>query len=121
MNLDAKSVFRLYSMSWCIEVVHKEMNQLLRLGKCPSLNFAAQFASILVTAIQYNIQGYVKCKESYQTIGGLFASISSLTVELTVAQKIWNMIWEVVSAIVKLITCETFDLIDSIIKDNEKI
>lgn len=121
LNLDAKSAFRLYSMRWCIEVAHKEMKQLLRLGKCQSLNLAAQFASISVTAIQYNILGYVKRRESYQTIGGLFASISSQTVELTVAQKIWNLILEVVSAIAELIACETFVLIDSIIKDNDKI
>ena len=97
------------------------MKQLLHLGKCQSLNLAAQFASISITAIQYNILGYVKRKESYLTIGGLFASITSQTVELTVAQKIWNLILEVVNAIAELIACETFDLIDSIIKDNEKV
>ncbi len=121
LKLDARKAFRLYSMRWCIEVAHKEMKQLLNLGKSQSTNFAGQIASISVTIIQYNILCYVKRKESYQTIGGLFAQISDQTTELTVAQKIWKLILEIVSVISEVVKCDTFQLLDAIVNGNENV
>ena len=43
------------------------------------------------------------------------------TIELTVAQKIWMLILEIVSAISEIVMCETFQLLDDIINDNEKV
>lgn len=121
LKLDAQKAFRLYSMRWCIEVAHKEMKQLLNLGKSQCIDFAGQIASISITMIQYNMLCCVKRKESYITIGGLFAQINDQAAELTVAQKIWNLIMDVISIIAEAIECDTFCLIETVITNNEKV
>lgn len=45
------------------------MKGLLNLGKCQARNFTGQIASISLSALQYNILGYVKRFDSYETIG----------------------------------------------------
>jgi len=47
--------------------------------------------------LQYNLLSYVKRFESYETIGGLFREITAQTVELSVTEKIWGLIQEIVS------------------------
>ena len=40
--------------------------------------------------LQYNILGYVKRYESYETIGGVFRDVTQASVELTVTEKNWG-------------------------------
>jgi hypothetical protein len=121
MCLDAKRAFELYARRWCIEVAHKEMKGLLNLGKCQCVDFAGQIAALSLCMIQYNILGTVKRFESYETIGGLFADITGETIELTVVQRIWGLIIEVINVIAEFISCDPFELTENVINNNHQI
>lgn len=120
-GIDAKAAFRLYSRRWVIEVAHKEMKGLLNLGKCQCIDFAGQIAGLSLCMIQYNILGCVKRFEAYETIGGLFAEVTGETVELSVAQRIWGLIVEVINVIAGFIACDPFELIENVINNNNQI
>ena len=81
-ELDFFKAYEIYAMRWSIEVSFAEMKGLLNLGKCQARNFTEQIASISLCILQYNILGYVKRFNSYETIGGLFAQVTSGTMEL---------------------------------------
>lgn len=121
MAIDAKEAFRLYSRRWVIEVAHKEMKGLLNLGKCQCVDFAGQIASISLCMIQYDLLCCVKRFESYETIGCLFEEVTKETVELSVAQRIWGLIVEVINVIAEFISCNPFELIENVINNNNQI
>ena len=121
MGIDAKRAFELYARRWCIEVAHKEMKGLLNLGKCQCVDFAGQIASLSLCMIQYNILGTVKRFEAYETIGGLFAEITGETLELTVIQRIWGLIMEVINVIAEFLSCDPFELTENVINNNHQI
>lgn len=121
MGIDAKRAFELYVRRWCIEVAHKEMKGLLNLGKCQCVDFAGQIAALSLCMIPYNIPGTVKRFESYETIGGLFAELTGETLELTVVQRIWRLIIEVINVIAEFLSCDPFELTENVINNNHKI
>ena len=121
MGIDAEMAFELYVRRWCIEVAHKEMKDLLNLGKCQCVDFAGQIAALSLCMIQYNIPGTVKRFESYETIGGLFAELTGETLELTVVQRIWGLIIDVINVIAEFLSCDPFELTENVINNNHKI
>ena len=121
LKLDAKEAFRLYSRRWVIEVAHKEMKQNLRLGKNQCRDFAGQIAGVSLCVLQYNILSYVKRNESYETIGGLFAEITKNSVELSVAERIWLLIVEVINVIAEALNCDTMALTEQVISNDKQI
>lgn len=121
LKLDAKEAFRLYSRRWVIEVAHKKMKQNLKLGKNQCRDFAGQIAGISLCVLQYNILSYVKRNESYETIGGLFAEITKNSVELSVAEKIWLLIVEVISVIAEALNCDAMALTEQVISNDKQI
>ena len=121
LKLDAKKAFRLYSRRWVIEVAHKEMKQNLKLGKNQCRDFAGQIAGISLCILQYNILSYVKRCESYETIGGLFAETTKNSVELSVAERIWLLIVEVINVIAEVLNCDTITLTEQVISNDKKI
>lgn len=88
--------YRIYSQRWCIEVIFKEMKGLLGFGKCQARNFASQIAHSTLVMLQYNLLSTVKRFEAYETIGKLFESTTKEAVELTLAERIWGVLREVV-------------------------
>ena len=121
LKLDVKEAFRLYSRRWVIEVAHKEMKQNLKLGKNQCRDFAGQIAGISLCVLQYNILSYVKRNEAYETIGGLFAEISKNSVELSVAEKIWLLIVEVINVIAEVLNCDAMVLTEQVISNEKQI
>lgn len=121
LKLDAKKAFRLYARRWVIEVTHKEMKQNLKLGKNQCRDFAGQIAGISLCVLQYNILSYVKRSESYETIGGLFAEITKDSVELSVAEKIWLLMIEVINVIAEVLNCDIMVLIEQVISNDKQI
>ena len=89
-------------MRWSIEVVFKECNGLLGMGKCQAKDFAEQIAHTTIAALQYNILSVVKRFASYETIGGLFREATKSSLELTIAERIWRVIMDTVIAIANL-------------------
>lgn len=71
--------------------------------------------------VQYNILSYVKRNESHETIGGLFAEITKNSVELSVAEKIWLLIVEVISVIAEAFNCDAMALTEQVISNDKQI
>jgi len=66
---------------------------LLGLGRCQSVHFSAQIA---IFTLKYNILCTVKRFEAYETLGILFAQAASDTLELSVTDKIWKLLLEII-------------------------
>lgn len=120
-ELDFFKAYEIYAMRWSIEVCFAEMKGLLNLGKSQARNFTEQIASISLCILQYNILGYVKRFNSYETIGGLFAQVTSGTMELSIVEKIWLLIIEVVTAIAEQVSADYDELMESAINGNKHL
>lgn len=104
-SIDFHKAYKIYSMRWSIEVVFKECKQNLGLGKCQSRDFSAQIAHSTICFIQYNILSVSRRFSKYETIGGLFKDICQDSKELTLCERIWQIICDIVDDI-----AETFDI-----------
>lgn len=111
-GLNFLDAWKIYSRRWSIEVVFKDSKTYLGFGDCQSTTFASQIAAATLSALQYNTLSVAKRFSDYETIGGLFREVSKETVQLSVAQQIWNMLLEIVDAI-----ADTFDITDEEIYD----
>ena len=120
-ELNFFKAYEIYAMRWSIEVCFAEMKGLLNLGKCQARNFTEQIASISLCSLQYNILGYVKRFDSYETIGGLFAEVTSGTKELSIVEKIWLLIIEVVTTISEQVSADYNELMESAINGNKHL
>lgn len=120
-ELNFFEAYRIYAMRWCIEVSFEEMKNLLGLGKCQARNFSSQIASITLTIIQYNILCYVKRFDSYETIGGLFGDVTIGTDELSIVDRIWSLIVEVVMEIAELVSADYTELMQAAICGNSHL
>jgi IS4 transposase len=89
--------FEIYATRWTIEVFFKECKQLLRLGKCESRHFEAQIAATTLCMLQYSMLSTVKRFEGYESPGGLFRQANAETVELTVRERIFLIIKEILT------------------------
>ena len=115
VGLDFFKAYEIYAMRWSIEVCFSEMKGLLNLGKCQARNFTEQIASVSLCCLQYNILGYVKRFDSYETIGGLFAEITTGTKELSIVEQIWLLIIEVVTSVAEQVSADYDELMESAI------
>lgn len=116
--LCAIEAYKIYSMRWSIEVSFAEAKRLLNLGKCQCRDFASQISSVSLCMLQYNILGYVKRYESYETIGGLFREVSKSSVELTVTEKIWGIIMEVLQTLADAFSFDRDEMMRAIINNS---
>ena len=69
--------------------------------------------------IRYNLLASIKRSHDYETIGGLFSNIYQGVQELTVVEKIWNIIVEVVGVIAELTGADE-DKLMMLINENDK-
>ena len=120
-SLTPYKAYQIYSMRWSIEVSFHECKSLLKLGKCQCRDFGSQIASISLCMLQYNLLSYVKRFESYETIGGLFREITAQTVELSVTEKIWGLIQQLVSAVADFFSADFDEILTNIIYENKQL
>lgn len=118
LELGFAQAYRLYARRWTIEVAYKDCKTLLGLGDCQSLHFSAQIASVSLTLMQYNILCTVKRFEAYETIGGLFADATGDTLELSVADRIWETALMVIKDAADLFDADAEKLIQLIVGGN---
>lgn len=111
-SLDFFKAWQIYSRRWALEVVFKDCKTNLGFGKCQSTSFASQIAAATLCCLQYNILSVARRFSDYETIGGLFREITRETVQLSVAQQIWGILQDLVTAIARV-----FDLLDEEIYD----
>lgn len=111
-ELDFIKAWLIYSRRWALEVVFKYCKTNLGFGKCQSTSLAPQITAATLCYIQYNILSVARRFNDYETIGGLFREISKECVQFSVAQQIWGMLQELVTAIAR-----AFGLLDEKIYD----
>jgi hypothetical protein len=121
LKLDFFKAYEMYSRRWALEVVYKEAKGLLGLGKCQSRNFAAQIACTSLVALQYNILSVVKRFEAYETIGELFRESNQDSMELTICQRIWGALLELVAAITKVFSLNDEEVFSAMINESEEL
>ncbi len=120
-ELDFEEAYRIYSVRWSIEVFFKECKSHLNLGGCQSQDFDAQIADTTIAMLQYNLLSVAKQMLSYQTLGGLFRQIESEMIELTIAEKIWGYLLELVNIITEIAEIELEEVMDKLTADNQKL
>lgn len=118
-KLDFLEAWHIYSMRWAVEVFFKEGKSLLGLGKSQARDFASQIASISITVLQYNILGTVKRFRSYETIGGLFHLATDGVIQLSVTDRIWGVLQEVVCIIAEAFGIDDERVIDTLINQSD--
>jgi len=118
-KLNFFEAYHIYSMRWSIEVFFKEAKSLLGLGKSQARDFASQIASISITVLQYNVLGTVKRFKSYETIGGLFHEATDGAVQLSVTDRIWGILQELVMIIAEAFQIDDERVMDTLINRSE--
>ena len=113
--------YKIYSRRWSLEVIFKESKGLLGLGKCQSSNFAAQIASTSLVALQYNVLSVVKRFEAYETIGELFREATQDSLEITISERIWGAILELVAAIAKVFNITDEDVLEAVVNQSDEL
>ena len=121
LSLGFFEAYRIYSRRWSLEVIFRESKGLLGLGKCQSANFAAQIASTSLVALQYNILSAVKRFQDYETIGELFRQVNQDSHELTISERIWQAILELVAAITKVFSIADEEVMDALVNESEEL
>ena len=121
LRLGFFEAYKIYSRRWSLEVIFKESKGLLGLGKCQSSNFAAQIASTSLVALQYNVLSVVKRFEAYETIGELFREATQDSLEITISERIWGAILELVAAIAKVFNITDEDVLEAVVNQSDEL
>ena len=78
-------------------------------------------AHVSLVIIRYNILASIKRTLDYDTIGGLFGDMYLGVHELTVVEKIWAIIIEVVAVVSELIGADSDELTIQIIENDKRL
>lgn len=119
-RLTFEQAYRIYARRWNIEVFFKECKQHLGLGSCQSHSFNAQIAATTVTMIQYNLLASAKRFDGYETFGELFRAAGKEALELTLSQRIWLVICDIIDEIAEMLEIEPENLIQKYIAEPER-
>jgi hypothetical protein len=121
VELEFTQAYQIYATRWSIEVFFKESKQHLQLGKSQSQDFDAQIAATTISMIQYNVLAVAKRYAAYESLGELFRRANADTVQLTINEKIWQIILEIATVLADLLEIEHDIFIEKLLSDNEKI
>ena len=121
LSLRFMRAYEIYSMRWSIEVFFSDSKRLLGLANCSSRDFSAHIAHVSLVMIRYNMLASIKRTLDYDTIGGLFGDMFFGVRELTVVEKIWAIILEVVVVVAELIGADSDELTIQIIENDKRL
>ena len=121
LSLNFMRACEIYAMRWSIEVFFSDSKRLLGLAGCSSRDFSAHIAHVSLVMIRYNILASIKRTLDYDTIGGLFGDMYLGVHELTVVEKIWAIIIEVVAVVAELTGADSDELTIQIIESDKRL
>ena len=121
VKLDFLAAYEIYAMRWSIEVAFADSKRLLGLADCSARDFSSQIAHVSMVMIRYNLLASVKRSLDYETIGGLFKDFYQGVHELTVVEKIWAIILEVVAVFAEMTSADEDELIRQIIENDKRL
>ena len=116
LDLTPLKAYQLYARRWNIEVCFKEMKQLFDLNGCHSRDFDAQIAHVSVTVIAYNMFSTAKRLNSYETMGDLFREVAGQMAELTLSERIWAIIVELLQLVADLMDVDFAALVQRLMQ-----
>jgi hypothetical protein len=99
----------------------KESKGLLGLCKCQASNFASPIAATSMVVLLYNTLSLVKRFTAYETIGKLFEDATKKSQELTVTQRIWEALQEIVIIITNLFDLTDEDVFEAVIYKSDEL
>jgi len=120
-DLEFEEAYRVYSIRWSIEVFFKEAKNHLRLGKSQSQDFDAQIADTTISMMQYNILSLAKRLLDYESLGELFKQAGVETLELTITEKIWGYLLELLALVADIFEIDMEQILDKIADNNQAI
>ena len=120
-KLNFMRAYEVYAMRWSIEVFFSDSKRLLGLADCSSRDFSAHIAHVSLVMIRYNLLASIKRTLDYDTIGGIFGDMYMGVHELTVVEKIWAIIIEVVAVVAEITGAESEDLIMQVIENDKRL
>lgn len=120
LSLHFAQTIKIYSIRWSIEVFFKEAKQHLFLGKSQSRDFDAQIADATIVMIQYIMLALHKRINNYETIGQLFKQQSRQLVELTIAERIWYLILEIITEICDILEVDPEHLFEKLVNGDKQ-
>jgi len=118
-SLGILRAYEIYSIRWSIEVFFKESKQYFGLGKSQSRDFDSQISDITINIIQYNIFSTAKRFTAYETLGELFREVQGNIQELTIGEKIWGFILELLHIVTDIFDSDFNELIIRILKTEQ--
>lgn len=121
LELTFEQAYKIYSTRWSVEVFFKESKQYLGLGKCQSQDFDAQIAHTSICMVQYNLLAVAKRFTDYESLGDLFRHTKAETIQLTLAERLWQIIVEVLADLAELLEIDTESLMEKLISDNQRL
>ena len=71
--------------------------------------------------MQYNLLSTAKRFSDYETVGGLFNDAVKGSVELTLTERIWDMILEMVRMIAECFNIENEEIFDTLLNWSDKL
>ncbi|MBN1340929.1 MAG: transposase [Bacteroidales bacterium] len=121
LELDFEQAYKIYSIRWSVEIFFKESKQYLGLGKCQSQDFDAQIAHTTICMIQYNLLSVAKRFSDYESLGKMFRKTNAETIQITLAERLWQLILEVLADLAELIEIDFESLMEKLMSDNQRI
>jgi hypothetical protein len=103
------------------EVFFMESKNYLRPGKSQSQDFDAQTADTSICMLQYNILSIGKRFLAYESYGELFRKAGVETLELTIIEKIWGYLIDLLLIVSEVFETDMEELLDKIAADNHAI
>ena len=119
-SLTFKQMMEIYSIRWSIEVLFKEAKQHLNLGKCQSRDFDAQIADATIAMIQYTLLSLSKRFNAYETTGELFEASQADMLELTLAERYWGLLQEIITEICEVLEVSPDELMERLFAGGSK-
>jgi hypothetical protein len=119
VKLTFSEMMDIYKIRWSIEVFFKECKQYLKLGKYQSTNFDGQIACLTITMITHTVLTLEKRFNSYQTMGELFRDTQKDLLELTLWERLNQLIIEIINLLLDLCEIDLEDLMNRIINNEQ--
>ena len=74
-----------------------------------------------ITAMQYNLLSTARRFTDYETIGGIFMDVMTDSVQLTITEKIWDMMVELVREMAQCFNIEDEQILDMLVNRSGKL
>jgi len=120
LDLGFNKLLEIYHIRWSCEVFFKEAKQYLQLGKCQSTSLDSQIGATTLAMMQYIMLILYKQMHYGKTLGSLFDLISSQAEEENITRYLLEIFWEIVHGIGELLKVDCMELLEEMIRDNEK-